>query len=273
MTIRFHKMHGLGNDFVVIDGRAQAVAIGRDEAIAIADRHAGVGCDQLIVLDASDAADVSMRIWNADGSEVSACGNASRCVAALLGRDCTIETAGGLLSASVNGGDATVNMGAPRFDWRQIPLSDPMDTAAMPVGWEMLERPSAVSIGNPHIVFFVDQIADVPLDRLGPLIEADPLFPERINVTVAEQPAPDHLRIRTWERGAGLTRACGTAACAAFATARRTGRIKGDHAQVDLPGGTLDLRAGADGALWMSGPAAHVFTGEIDPMILGAVAA
>jgi diaminopimelate epimerase len=272
MAIRFSKMHGLGNDFVVIDARAQSAAIGPDEARAVADRHLGIGCDQVIVIAPSPRADVAMRIWNADGSEVSACGNATRCVAALLDRPCSIETAAGVLHASPGDGGATVNMGQPRFNWSQIPLADPMDTRALPIGWEMLERPAAVSMGNPHLVFFVESVAAVPLARLGPVIEADPLFPERINVNIAEVLGPDRLRMRTWERGAGLTRACGTGACATFAAARRTGRIKADAALIDLPGGRLDLRQGADGAIWMSGPATLVFTGEIDPALVGEAA-
>jgi diaminopimelate epimerase len=268
MGVRFHKMHGLGNDFVVIDGRAERAAVDPRAAAAIADRHTGVGCDQLILVGASEAADVSMRIWNADGSEVAACGNATRCVAALVGQDCTIETAAGLLRASPSGAGATVDMGAPRTGWDQIPLAHAMDTLALPVGWEMLERPAAINMGNPHVVFFVDDVDAVPLDRLGPLIETDPLFPERTNVNIASVIAPDHLKMRTWERGAGLTRACGTGACAVFAAARRTRRIPGDAARIDLPGGRLDMAVGADGAILMSGPATHVFTGELDASLL-----
>lgn len=260
MRFDFHKMHGLGNDFVVVDARQAPVAI--DEALVrqIADRHQGIGCDQLILLSPSDRADVQMRIWNADGSEVAACGNATRCVPALLGHDCTIETAAGLLHAAANDGGATVDMGEPRFGWHEVPLGIPMDTNDMPVGWEQLERPSAVNMGNPHVVFFVGDVALVPLEGLGPLIEHDPLFPERINVNVAQLIAPDHLAMRTWERGAGLTLACGTGACAVFATARRKGLVPGLSARVDLPGGSLML-AERDGRIHMTGPATHVFSG------------
>ncbi|MFW2830276.1 diaminopimelate epimerase [Sphingomonas sp. ID0503] len=268
MSIRFHKMHGLGNDFVVIDARVAAVAVDSAAARAIADRHTGVGCDQLILIGASDAADVSMRIWNADGSEVDACGNATRCVGALVGRDCTIETKAGILRASPDGNGATVDMGAPRFDWDAIPLAQPMDTMALPVGWEELEAPAAANMGNPHVVFFVENVDAIDLERLGPLIENDPLFPERTNVNIATILAPDHIRMRTWERGAGLTRACGTGACAVFATARRTRRIPGGRTRIDLPGGRLDMAMSAEGHVMMSGPATHVFTGELDESLL-----
>jgi diaminopimelate epimerase len=268
MGVRFHKMHGLGNDFVVIDAREHAVAIRAQGARAIADRHTGVGCDQLILVGPSAVADVSMRIWNADGSEVDACGNATRCVGALLGQDCTIETGAGLLHASPHDGGATVDMGAPRFDWDAIPIAEPMDTLRLPLGWDDLEGPAAVNMGNPHLVFFVDDVDAVPLDRLGPLIETDPLFPERINVNIATVIASDRIRMRTWERGAGLTRACGTGACAVFAAARRTRRIPGDTARIDLPGGSLDMSIGDGGTILMSGPASHVFTGEFDADLL-----
>ncbi|HLL29774.1 MAG TPA: diaminopimelate epimerase, partial [Allosphingosinicella sp.] len=213
MKRRFRKMHGLGNDFVIFDSREAPVEMTEELARSLADRRTGIGCDQLIVLEPSDQADVRMRIWNSDGGEVESCGNAARCVALLLGGAGWIETAGGLLAASAKDGAATVDMGEPRFGWDEIPLAYPMDTAAMPVGWEELRDPFAVNVGNPHIVFFVDDADDPDLERLGPLIENDPLFPERINVNLAsiEEGA---VRLRVWERGAGLTRACGTGACA-----------------------------------------------------------
>ena len=164
MTRSFHKMHGLGNDFAVFDAREQPLAMSPALAMALADRHTGIGCDQLIVIEPSDGADVRMRIWNADGSEVEACGNASRCVAALVGKDCSIETAGGLLQASPTAEGASVDMDQPRFDWNGIPLAYAMDTAPLPLGWEMLDRPMAVNVGNPHLVFFVPDIDAVPLD-------------------------------------------------------------------------------------------------------------
>lgn len=255
-------MHGLGNDFAVFDAREQPLAITPALAARLADRHTGIGCDQLILVEPSAAADVRMRIWNADGSEVSACGNASRCVAVLVGQDCSIETAGGLLHASPTGEGASVDMGSPRFDWNEIPLAYAMDTAPLPLGWEVLERPAAVNVGNPHLVFFVPDIATVPLDRLGPQIETDPLFPERINVNVAEVVGRSHIRARTWERGAGLTRACGTGACATAVAAIRGGLTE-DSITVELPGGPLAISWRPGGTIRMAGPATLAFTGEI----------
>jgi diaminopimelate epimerase len=265
MGFRFHKMHGLGNDFVVLDARAAPIEIDAGRARALADRHRGIGCDQLIMVgaaEAGDEADVTMRIWNADGSEVAACGNATRCVPVLVGRDVTIRTAAGLLHARRDGDGAEVDMGAARFAWDAIPLAYPMDTGAMPVAWDGLGGPAAVSMGNPHLVFFVDDVAVVPLETLGPVIEQDPLFPERINVNIAAIDARDRVTMRTWERGAGLTRACGTGACAVFAAGRRLGRLDA-QATLALPGGTLRLRE-VDGRILMAGPATHVFTGEAD---------
>jgi diaminopimelate epimerase len=254
---RFHKMHGLGNDFVVIDAREGAVAMDEARARAIADRHTGVGCDQLILLESSDVADVRMRIWNADGGEVEACGNATRCVVLLEGRAVTIETKGGVLKGDSGG----IDMGAPRFGWDEIPLGYAMDTAAMPVGWEDLSEPMAVNVGNPHLVFFVGNSNAVDLARLGPLIEHDPLFPERINVNVASFEG-EAIRLNTWERGAGLTLACGTGACAAAVAAIRQ-RLVESPVEVRLPGGTLTIEWEPAGTIRMSGPATHVFTGEL----------
>ena len=261
-------MHGLGNDFVVIDTRGDALAMTPARAQAIADRRTGIGCDQLILVGKADTADVAMRIWNADGSEVAACGNATRCVAQLVGRDCTIATAAGLLSATIEDGGARVDMGAPRFGWQEIPLAYAMDTAAMPVGWGALEGPAAVNVGNPHLVFFVDDVDAVPLDELGPRIEHDALFPERINVNVAQVIDRRHIRARTWERGAGLTRACGTGACATAVAAIRA-KLVDEAIEVLLPGGALRLAWRPGGNIAMAGPASHVFTGEFDPEAFG----
>src|SRR6218665_367690 len=181
MTQRFIKMHGLGNDFVILDARKGAVAMDAARARAIADRRTGIGCDQVILLEPSDAADVRMRIWNTDGGEVEACGNATRCVVKLAGGPVTIETKGGILSGDAEG----VDMGAPRFAWDEIPLAYAMDTASLPVGWEDLQGGAAVNVGNPHVIFFVEDADAVDLARLGPLIEHDPLFPARVNVNVA----------------------------------------------------------------------------------------
>lgn len=263
MSTRFHKMQGLGNDFVVLDARAHPVIVTPASATALADRRTGVGCDQVILIGQSDRADVSMRIWNADGSEVAACGNATRCVPVLVGQNCSIETAAGILVANLAGDGATVDMGLPRFSWDEIPLAYAMDTTILPVGWDVLEHPTAVSMGNPHVVFFVADIDAIPLDQIGPKIEHDPLFPERINVNIATILDGSHLRMRTWERGSGLTLACGTGACATFAAGRKLGKLM-PNVRLDLPGGTLNLAEREDGHLMMSGPATHVFTGEID---------
>jgi diaminopimelate epimerase len=254
-------MHGLGNDFVILDARDGAVAIDAVRARAIADRRTGVGCDQVILLEPSDAADVRMRIWNADGGEVEACGNAARCVALIEGGETRIETKGGIIRARANGRAATVDMSEPRFGWDEIPLGFAMDTAAMPVGWEELQRPFAVNVGNPHVVFFVDDAGAVDLARLGPLIERDPLFPERVNVNVASIEG-DAIRLIVWERGAGLTAACGTGACATVVAAIRR-RLAASPVEVRLPGGALTVEWPGNGPIRMSGPATFVFAGEL----------
>ena len=261
-------MHGLGNDFVVVDARDSAFAFDAGSARVVADRRTGVGCDQLIVVGPSDAADVSMRIWNADGSEVEACGNATRCVAALVGRDCTIETAGGLLFARLSGDAVAVDMGAPRFGWDAIPLAYAVDTAGVPVGWGPLDNGFAVNIGNPHIVFFVDDVDAVPLHEIGPQVEMDALFPQRVNVSIAQVVDRGHVRSRTWERGAGLTQACGTGACA-VGVAAIARRLVDGPVEVRLPGGPLTIDWKPGGHIAMTGPAAHVFTGELDAALLG----
>lgn len=262
MTGRFHKMHGLGNDFVVIDARVDAVAMTTARARAIADRRTGIGCDQLIMVEPSNSADATMRIWNNDGGEVEACGNAMRALAVLIG-EATLETKGGTVHIAPDDVGATVEIGAPRFDWQDIPLAYAMDTAAMPVGWKGLDAPIAVNVGNPHVVFFVDDLNAIDIQRLGPVIETDALFPDRINVNVAQIVDPGHIRLRTWERAAGLTRACGTGACATAVAAIRSRRAVGP-VEVAMTGGslTIDWREGEP--IRMTGPATHVFTGEAD---------
>lgn len=265
MRIPFVKMHGLGNDFVVLDARADAIPpIGPASAAALADRQTGIGCDQVILLEPSESADFRMRIFNADGSEVEACGNASRAVALLHGAAADVETAGGTIRVEPAGHGARVDMGVPRFEWDAIPLAYAMDTAAMPVAWEGLENPMTLTVGNPHVVFFVEDAESVPLDRLGPEIENDPLFPERINVMVAQVTGPTDILLKVWERGAGLTRACGTGACATAVAAIRRGLIDGRAATVTLPGGPLQIEWGADGRILMTGPAAESFRGDFD---------
>lgn len=262
MHTAFLKMHGLGNDFVVLDGRERPVALSPDQRRALADRHRGIGCDQLIVLDRSDTADVAMRIYNPDGGEAEACGNATRCVATLFDRPVAIETAGGVLSASATERGVRVEMGAPRFEWQAIPLAYPMDTAALPLAWDELDAPMAVNVGNPHVVFFVEDIDAVPLDRLGPVIATDAVFPDGVNVGVAQVTGAG-LSLRVWERGAGLTQACGTGACAAGVAAIRSHRLESPVA-VSLPGGTLMIEWSPGGSAVMTGPATRVFEGSVD---------
>jgi diaminopimelate epimerase len=265
MRVPFVKMHGLGNDFVVLDGRVESVpTVGAALAAALADRHTGIGCDQLIVLQPSTVADFRMRIFNADGSEVEACGNATRAVGLLHGAAARIETAGGLITASPTDGGISVEMGQPRFDWDRIPLAYAMDATTMPVGWEELEAPIAVNVGNPHVIFFVPDSDAVDLARLGPLIETDPLFPDRINVNVATVTARDAIRLRVWERGAGLTRACGTGACATAIGAMKRGLVD-RSVTVTLPGGPLRIDWRDDGEIVMTGPATESFRGTFEP--------
>jgi diaminopimelate epimerase len=259
---RFHKMHGLGNDFVVIDARDAPVAMSAARARGIADRHTGVGFDQLILLDASDTADAAMRIWNADGSEVEACGNAFRAAAVLIGK-AVLETRGGLVTIAPDGAGATAELQPPKFDWQDIPLSYAMDTAQMPVGWDRLTDPAAVNVGNPHVVFFVDDVEAVDLSTMGPQIEQDPLFPELINVNVASVQADGSVKLRTWERGVGLTRACGTGACATAIAAIRSKQAS-SPVDVVMAGGTLSIAWAPGELIRMTGPASHVFTGDID---------
>lgn len=264
MRIHFTKMHGLGNDFVVLDARAaQLPHVDAAFASALADRHTGIGCDQLILLEPSAAGDFRMRIFNADGSEVEACGNATRAVGLLHGEPARIETRGGLVSATPAESGISVEMGKPRFDWDAIPLAYAMDTHAMPVAWEELVNPIAVNVGNPHVIFFVDDPYAIDMARLGPMIEGDPLFPERINVNVAAITARDAITLRVWERGAGLTRACGTGACATAVGAMKRGLVD-RRVTVTLPGGPLSIEWREDGEIVMTGPATESFRGSFD---------
>jgi len=261
MRRHFHKMHGLGNDFVIVDAREDAFQVTPALARAIADRRTGVGCDQLIVLEPSNIADLRMRIWNADGGEVESCGNATRCVVALTGAT-TVETAGGLLEGTNLGSEIEVSIGEPRFAWNEIPLAYAMDTSALPLAWDDLEQPFAVNVGNPHVVFFVPDARDVPLDALGPRIETDPAFPERINVNVATY-VHNRLKLRTFERGAGETLACGTGACASAVAAIATKRAH-SPVRVDMTGGSLMVSWEPGQPIRMRGAATHVFSGELD---------
>ena len=259
-------MHGLGNDFVILDARSQAIAMTPDLARAIADRRTGVGCDQLILLEGSDRAELRMEIWNADGGKAEACGNASRCVVALTGA-ATIETAGGVIEGASDGDEVAVAIGEPRFEWDAIPLAYPMDTAALPLGWDEFVQPMAVNVGNPHLVFFVEAIVEARLGALGPAIEHDAAFPERINVNVATV-TPDGITLRTWERGAGLTLACGTGACAT-AVAAIVQKKAVSPVRVAMKGGSLTIAWAPGEPILMRGAATHVFGGEIDLEALG----
>jgi diaminopimelate epimerase len=261
MGIRFHKMHGLGNDFVIVDAREQPFAVTPDLARRIANRRTGIGCDQLIVLEPSATADLKMRIWNHDGGEVESCGNATRCVIQLTGAH-AIETAGGLLEGKDLGGEIEVSIGKPRFRWDEIPLAYAMDTNSLPMAWDGLEQPFAVNVGNPHLVFFVPDAREVNLEQLGPAIENDPAFPDRINVNVATL-VHDRLKLRTFERGAGETLACGTGACASAVAAIVTKRAE-SPVTVDMTGGSLTVSWEAGQSIRMRGGATHVFSGELD---------
>ncbi len=264
----FVKMNGAGNDFAVFDERRVRLGLTPKLAAALADRHRGIGCDQLISIEPSERADAFMRIRNADGSEAGACGNATRCVAILLAAEShserlAIETVAGILPAEILAPDRVrVDMGPPRFAWDEIPLARPLDTLHLPpLGGET--GGAALSIGNPHITFFVPDARAIPLAELGPPIEHDPLFPEGTNVGFASILAPDRMRLRVWERGAGATRACGSAACAAVVNASRLG-LGGRAMEVSMEGGTLAIEWRADGEVLMTGPVAIAFTGEVD---------
>lgn len=261
VTRQFHKMHGLGNDFVILDGRDAPVTMTPALAMALADRHTGIGCDQLILLEPSTSADVKMRIWNHDGGEVESCGNASRCVISLTGAS-SLETGGGIISGGKVGAEIEVSLPPPQFAWDEIPLSYPMDTGRLPLAWGPLEHPMALSVGNPHVVFFVSDERTIELDRIGPSIEHDPAFPDRINVNVAALRDGD-IFLRTWERGSGLTLACGTGACAT-AVAAISQKEAASPVRVHMRGGQLTISWAPGEAIRMQGAATHVFTGEID---------
>jgi len=270
MLAPFRKMHGCGNDFVVLDERAGALGLTPRRAAAIANRHTGIGCDQLIVMEpAGEGADVFMRIRNPDGSEAGACGNATRCVASLIAAETgrarlTVRTIAGDLRAEIQGdGRVCVDMGKVRLNWSEVPLARPMDTLSLPLArGEDVTDPAACSMGNPHATFFVDNVAALDLAALGPGLETDPLFPEKANIGFAEIRAPDRMRLRVWERGAGLTLACGSGACAAAVNAHRRG-FCGRRVAVEMDGGQLDILWREDGHVLMTGPVATAFTGTV----------
>jgi diaminopimelate epimerase len=264
-------MHGLGNDFVIFDGRADGFLPDPSFCRFVADRHEGVGCDQLIALGqpVSAEADVFMHMANADGSLVRGCGNATRCVARLLfdetGKsEAVIETVAGLLRVARDDDEKiAVDFGAPRLGWRDLPLATAGDTLHLPLALGMLADPCGVSVGNPHAVFFVDDVDAVPLDTLGPALETHALFPDRCNIEIAHIVRPDSIRMRVWERGAGLTRACGTGAMATLVAAVRRG-LSARRATVSMPGGALDIAwRETDGHVMMIGTATLVFRGTL----------
>jgi diaminopimelate epimerase len=270
MRVPFVKMHGRGNDFVVFDEREGPLGLTASVAAAIADRHTGVGCDQFIVIEpAQSGADAFMRIRNPDGSEAGACGNATRCVASLLAaetgqRQLIIRTISGDLPCDVlPDGQVRVDMGPVRLDWRDIPLARPMDTMDLDLTVGPLSHPAAASMGNPHATFFVADIAAVPVTELGPILEHHTLFPQRANIGFAQVLDAERIRLRVWERGAGLTMACGSGACAALVNAAPRGRAA-RVAIVVTDGGELTIAWRDDNHVLMTGPVATSFTGEIE---------
>lgn len=268
----FAKMHGLGNDFVVIDGRSAAVEVAPAMARALGDRHRGVGFDQLALIESAVGADLSLRFWNADGSPSATCGNATRCIARAEmdrtgKRELVIRTERGLLEARDAGhGLTAVNMGTPRLSWAEIPLAQAADTLRLPIAGE----PTATSIGNPHCTFFVPEAEAVDLAAFGPVQERHPLFPQRTNVQVVQVLSRDRLRMRVWERGTGITLASGSSSCAAAVAAARRG-LADREVTVVLDGGELRV-AWTDEGVWMTGPTAHVFSGTLSPAFLETLA-
>ncbi|MBM3583375.1 MAG: diaminopimelate epimerase [Alphaproteobacteria bacterium] len=266
----FLKMHGLGNDVVIVDARVHDVAIGHRLARALTDRHRGIGCDHLLRLDPTEGADAFMRIWNSDGNEVGACGNGTRCAARFLmdqsgANAVAIRTNAGVLACTdAGGGHVAVDMGWPRLGWQDVPLARAVDTLALDLGRPDLGPAVAHSMGNPHAVFLVPDVDALDVATIGPALENHAIFPERANIGFATVRDRAHIRLRVWERGAGLTQACGTGACAALVAAHRRG-LTGRHARLTLDGGELDITWRDDDHVIMAGPAAYVFTGTIDP--------
>lgn len=280
MTITsFTKMNGLGNDFVVMDGREQPVNLTSTQVRAISNRHTGIGCDQIVIIEHPreskifNPADVFIRIFNADGSEINACGNATRCVAALMYienqiKKIMIETKAGFLESELlDNSKIAVDMGKPVFLWQDIPLSENQNTKALDIVFGKLSSPAAISMGNPHCVFFVENLDQIILEEIGPAIENHSLFPQRTNVGVAQIKDTDLIRLRVWERGVGITRACGTGACAAAVAANRANLVEREVI-VELDGGRLEINWRPDDHVIMTGPTATSFSGEVDLELL-----
>ena len=266
----FEKMHGLGNDFVVVDARALDIPLPERLVRAIADRHCGVGFDQLAVI-SSGKHDAHLTFYNADGSLSAACGNATRCIARKLMDETGLTTLrlttdrGLLMARDAGEGLTAVNMGQPQLDWDEVPLAEAMDTLELPIDG----APTATGMGNPHCTFFVDDAEAVDLETFGAAHEHHPLYPERTNVQVAQIIGPDHIRMRVWERGVGITLASGSSSCATAVAAARRG-LTGRKVQIDLDGGTLWINWAEDG-VWMTGPTMTVFAGEFSRDFLESV--
>ena len=273
--IPFIKMHGLGNDFVILDGRTRSLDLPVERRRSIAHRQLGIGCDQLIVLEppTDRDADIFMRIYNPDGSEAGACGNATRCVASLVmderkADQVTVQTISGLLESQKTGMGANglpviaVDMGLAKLDWREIPVREACDTKHMPVGLGPLQDPVGTNVGNPHATFFVDNLAAIKLEELGPKLEHDPFFPQRANIGVAQMTGKDRLRLRVWERGTGVTLACGSGACAAGVAAARRG-LSGRRVEVMVEHGTLTIEWLRDDHIMMTGGISLSYKGEL----------
>lgn len=266
----FMKMHGAGNDFVVIDSRGRGAVMTAGLAQALGDRNRGVGFDQLAEITDSDGADFGLVFWNSDGSQAGACGNATRCVSDYVMRGLGTETVslvtarGGLKAERLPDGRVAVNMGHPQLDWHEIPLAHQVDTLHLPLPGD----PVAVGMGNPHCVRFVAEAQAVDLAAVGPGHEHDPLFPERTNVEFASLLGPDQLRMRVWERGTGITLACGSGACATAVAAHLRG-LTGRHVTLQADGGVLEVDWREDG-VWLTGPVARVFDGHLTPEYIAA---
>lgn len=281
VSIRLRKMNGLGNEFAVLDARPNALTLSVGQAQAIADHDNGVGCDQVIAIEPSPAgADAFMRIWNHDGGEVEACGNAMRCVASILAEELgrpqvSIQTSADMLSAVVNeDGTVTVDMGVPKLRWDEIPLAEEFhDTRIIelqvgPIDDPVLHTPSVVNVGNPHCIFWVDDLDAHDLSRIGPVLEHHPIFPDRANISLAQVTSPEAITLRVWERGVGLTRACGTAACAVVVAAARK-KLTGRKITATLPGGPLQLEwRESDDHVLMTGPSELEYEGTLDASLL-----
>lgn len=270
-NVGFMKMHGAGNDFVIIDSRGRAAVVTAAMARALGDRNRGVGFDQLAEIRDSDVADFALDFWNSDGSRAGACGNATRCVCDFimqeLGRDAVslVTERGQLQAVRLADGRVSVNMGHPQRDWAEVPLARAVDTLHLPLAGD----PAAVGMGNPHCIFFVPDAEAVDVAALGPALEHDPLYPQRTNVEFASLVGPDHLRMRVWERGAGVTLACGSGTCATVVAAHLRG-LTGRSVTVDVDGGVLQVDWRDDG-VWLTGPVAHVFDGVLTPAFLAAL--